>query len=430
VTISNKLAAIVSVCLVMLSVTANAELTVQITQGVEGGIPIAIVPFGGQQGASSENLGSIVSADLARSGRFKTLPENSMLEKPTSPEQVQFRTWQALGQDDLVVGSVQQIGGNQYNAQFHLFDAIRGNLIGSWNLPFTGPQSRRAAHQIADIIYKQLTGQPGAFATRVAYVTISGSGPRDRQFKLQVADTDGYNPQTILNSKEPIMSPAWSPDGRQIAYVSFENKTAAIFTQTLASGERQKISEAPGINGAPAWSPDGSQMAMTLSKDGNPDIYVMSLGSGSLRRLTDHYSIDTEPNWSPDGSRIVFTSDRGGKPQLYTIGPGGGQPQRLTYEGDYNARGVFSPDGHSIAMVHGTGGSFRIAVMDLQNKQVRVLTRGPQDESPGFAPNSSMLLYAAKGGASGQLAAVSIDGKVRQSLRIDSGEVREPAWSP
>lgn len=425
---SNKFAAALGLWLGLAAMAAQAELTVQITQGVEGGIPIAVVPFGGAP-AAGDNLGSIVSADLARSGRFKTLPEESMLEKPTSPDQVRFQTWQALGQDDLVIGQVQQTGPGQFNAQFHLFDTVRGNLIGSWNLPFGAPEARRTAHRIADIIYKELTGQPGAFATRVAYVTVVGSG-KERQYKLQVADTDGYNPQTILGSKEPIMSPAWSPDGKQIAYVSFENKTAAIFTQTLASGDRQKISETPGINGAPAWSPDGSRMALTLSKDGNPDIYIMSLGSRSLTRVTDHYSIDTEPNWSPDGSRIVFTSDRGGKPQLYTVGPSGGQPQRLTFEGDYNARGVFSPDGKSIAMVHGNGGDYRIALMDLATRQVRTLTRGPQDESPGFAPNSSMLLYAARGGSGGQLAAVSVDGKVRQSLRIDSGEVRQPAWSP
>lgn len=425
-----QLAAFIGVLLAVFSLAGRAELTVQITQGAEGGIPVAVVPFGGQQGLGDENIGSIISADLARSGRFKTLPEDAMLEQPTTPDQVQFRTWQALGQDDLVIGQVQQTAPGQYVAEFHLFDAVRGSLLTTARIPFATPEVRKTAHRIADIIYQQLTGEPGAFATRVAYVTVTGTGPADRQYRLQIADTDGFNPQSIITSREPVMSPAWSPDGRQMAYVSFENKTPAIFVQTLATGERQKISEAPGINGAPAWSPDGSQLAMTLSKDGNPDIYVMNLASRSLRRITDHFAIDTEPAWSRDGSMIVFTSDRGGKPQLYTVSPNGGQPQRLTYEGEYNARGVFSPDGKSLAMVHGNRGDYRIAVMDLASRQIRVLTKGPLDESPGFAPNGSMILYASRNGGVGQLSAVSIDGKVRQSLRIEGGEVRQPAWSP
>jgi TolB protein len=290
----------------------------------------------------SENIGSIVSADLARSGRFKTLSEDAMLEQPTSPEQVQFRTWQALGQDNLAIGQVQQTGPGQFAAQFHLFDAVRGTLLTTYRIPFAESELRKTAHRIADIIYQQLTGEPGAFATRVAYVTVSGDGPRNRQYMLQVADTDGFNPQSIITSREPVMSPAWSRDG----------------------------------------------------------------------------------------STIVFTSDRGGKPQLYMVPAGGGQAQRLTYEGAYNARGVFSPDGKSLAMVHGNGNDFRIAVMDLQSKHLRVLTKGTLDESPGFAPNGSMILYASRTNGAGQLSAVSIDGKVRQSLRIDSGEVREPAWSP
>jgi TolB protein len=407
----------------------QAELNVQITQGVEGAIPIAIVPFA-QSGLTGDNLGSIVATDLARSGRFKTLPEGEMLEQPTVPEQVRFRTWQVLGQDALVIGRVILGGGGQYEAEFFLYDAIKGTQLTTARVPFGAQDARRAAHRIADIIYQQLIGQPGAFATRVAYVTMTGEGPRGRQYRLQVADTDGFNPQSIITSNEPIMSPAWSPDGKRIAYVSFENKSSAIFVQTLSTGERQKVSETPGINGAPAWSPDGSQLALTLSKDGNPDIYIMDLASRSLRRLTDHLAIDTEPNWSRDGRMIVFTSDRGGKPQLYLVSVNGGQPQRLTYEGEYNARGIFSPDGKSLALVHSHGGDYRIAVMDLQTRAMRVLTKGRLDESPGFAPNGSMILYASYDRSGGHLAAVSIDGRVHQSLRIEGGRVREPAWSP
>ena len=425
----NKLAALLAALLGFAVLSAQAELTVQITQGVESGIPIAIVPFGGPQ--AGDNIGSIVAADLARSGRFKVLPESQLAERPTTPGQIQFASWKALGQDDLVIGQVVADGPDHYVAQFQLFDAVRGTQLLTYNLPFAAPESRKTAHRIADMIYKQLTGENGAFATRVAYVTVApGDGPKDRRYILQVADTDGFNPQNIIKSREPIMSPAWSPDGRQIAYVSFESKKSAIYAQTLATGDRQKISELPGINGAPAWSPDGSQLAMTLSKDGNPDIYVLDMASRNLRRITDHFAIDTEPCWSKDGSQIVFTSDRGGKPQLYSVSGTGGQPQRITYEGDYNARGVFSPDGKSLAMVHGVGGSYRIAVMDLASKQLRVLTPGNLDESPGFAPNGSMILYASRTGGAAQLSAVSIDGKVRQSLRIDGGEVHEPAWSP
>ncbi len=406
-----------------------AELNVQITQGVEGAVPIAVVPFA-QSVLPGDNIGNIVAADLARSGRFRTLPASDMLEQPTSPEQVRFKTWQMLGQDDLVIGHINPLGGGRYEAEFFLYDAIRGTQLLSGKVPFAENESRRVAHRIADLIYQNLTSEMGAFSTRVAYVTQTFDANRNRLYRLQIADTDGFNPKSIISSPEPIMSPAWSPDGKQIAYVSFERKTSAIFVQTLTTGAREKVSEMPGINGAPAWSPDGSQLALTLSKDGNPDIYVMNLASRSLRRLTDHPAIDTEPNWSKDGRSIVFTSDRGGKPQLYLVPATGGQAQRLTYNGDYNARGIYSPDGRSIAMVHGNGGDYRIALMDLQTRAVRILTRGRLDESPGFAPNGSMILYASHSGASAQLEAVSVDGKVHQSLRIDSGQVREPAWSP
>ncbi|CAL1241859.1 Tol-Pal system beta propeller repeat protein TolB [Candidatus Methylocalor cossyra] len=407
---------------------ARAELNVDITKGVQGAIPIAIVPFA-QQGLAGDNLGSIVAADLARSGRFKPLPESELRERPVAPEQVNFRTWQALGQDYLAIGRVLPGNGSPYQAEFYLFDAIKGTQLTSGRIPFAPADARHAAHRIADLIYQELTGERGAFNTRVAYVTVTGSG-QHREFHLQIADTDGHDPQSVISSPEPIMSPAWSPDGTRIAYVSFENKTSAIFVQTLATGERQKISEAPGINGAPAWSPDGTRLALTLSKDGSPDIYVMDLATRALRRITDDLSIDTEPSWSPDGQSLVFTSDRGGKPQLYRVSAEGGQPERLTYDGSYNARGVFSPDGRSLAMVHGNGGDYRIAVMDLGSRALRVLTDGPLDESPGFAPNGSMILYTQKSGGVDQLAAVSVDGKVRQTLRFQGGQVREPAWSP
>lgn len=424
------LTALVCAWIMMVSVPTHAELTVEVTLGVQSGIPIAIVPFGGKQ--PGENLGSIVAADLARSSRFKVLPEAQMLERPSTPEQVQFATWKALGQDNLAIGQVRDIGTGRYEVQFQLFDAVSGSQRASSTLSFSADESRRTAHRIADIIYKQLTGENGVFATRVAYVTVAaGDTPKDRRYILQIADTDGFNPQNVIKSREPIMSPAFSPDGKKLAYVSFESKRSAIFIQTLASGDREKVSDLPGINGAPAWSPDGTQLAMTLSKDGNPEIYVMNLANRSLRRITDHFAIDTEPAWSPDGSQLVFTSDRGGKPQLYIVSSAGeSQPERITHEGDYNAGAAFSPNGKSLAMVHGNDGIYRIALMDLANKQLRVLTQGSLDESPVFAPNGSMILYASRNTGKAQLSAISIDGKVRENLRIESSEVREPAWSP
>jgi TolB protein len=426
----NQAAALLAgACLAMACGVAQAELTVEINQGSEGGIPLAVVPFGGAE--VGENLGSIVTADLARSGRFKLLSLAQMPERPTAPEQIQFPVWKALGQDDLVIGQVKAAAPNHYVAQFQLFDAVRGAQLVSYDLPFETGQARKTAHRIADMIYKRLTGEDGVFDTRIAYVTVVNEPTNERSYVLQIADADGHDPQTIIKSLEPIMSPAWSPDGQKIAYVSFENHKSAIYIQTLATGERDIASELPGINGAPAWSPDGSRLALTLSKDGNPDVYVLNLKERSLRRLTEHFANDTEPAWAKDGSQIVFTSDRGGKPQLYAVAAGGGEPKRLTYEGDYNASAAFSPDGKSLAFVHGVGGNFRIAVMDLASKQMRVLTPGKLDESPGFAPNGSMVLYASRNAdGEARLSAVSIDGKVRQSLRTDSGEVREPAWSP
>lgn len=423
-----RIARWLSILLMLWVGVAYAELQIDISRGVEGAIPIAIVPFSNQE-ELADPISEVVAADLRRSGRFYPLSEDRMQERPVTPEQVQFGIWQALGQDYIAVGQVQRIGEGDYQADFHVLDVIRGTKLTSYKLPFRAGGARQASHRIADVIYQAILGEPGVFATRVAYVTVSGEG-KTRHYHLQIADTDGHNPQTVLSSGEPIMSPAWSPDGSQIAYVSFENRTSAVFVQTLATGERRKVSDAPGINGAPAFSPDGGKLALTLSKEGNPDIYVKDLASGALHKITDDEGIDTEPNWSPDGRFIVFTSDRGGKPQLYLVPAEGGRAQRLTYEGDYNARGVFSPDGRSLAMVHGTRNHYRIAVMDLASRALRVLTQGPLDESPGFAPNGSMILYAAHSGDSGHLAAVSIDGKVHQTLRVEGGLAREPAWSP
>ena len=415
----------------LLPADAHAGLTIEITEGMEGALPIAVVPFGwkGMEKKSPVDFAAIVTADLNRSGRFKTLPQNDMLTMPNNAARVQFRNWRVLGQDNLVIGHAREIGSNKYVVSFQLFDTFRGEQLAGFSFPATGSELRGVSHRISDIIYETLTGESGAFATRIAYVI--SEGERDKKhYKLQIADADGYNPQSVITSREPLMSPAWSPDGLRIAYVSFEHHSPAIYVQTLRTGKREKLVAFPGINGAPAWSPDGSQLALTLSKDGNPDVYILNLISRSLRRLTKSYAIDTEPAWARDSKSIVFTSDRGGKPQLYRIPASGGKPKRLTMEGDYNARAVFSPNGQTVAMVHGNKGVYRIALFDLSSGAIRILTKGRLDESPSFAPNGSMILYATNDGYQALLSAVSVDGKVHQRLVFDSGEVREPIWSP
>jgi len=406
--------------------SSHAELTIQITEGIESALPVAVVPFASS--GAPVDISSVVNADLERSGYFKMLAEQYMSSRPSSAQEVNFKEWQTLAQNYLVVGQVHNNGG-QYDVQFQLLDVYKGGQLLGYKMASSGSDLRRTAHHISDLIFEKLTGKKGVFSGRIAYITSDRQG-RQSTHRLQVADADGFNPQTIASSVEPLMSPSWSPDGSRIAYVSFEKKTAAIYIQTLATGQRERVAEFRGINGAPSWSPDGTRLALTLSKDGSPDIYVLNLSSRSVTKLTKSYAIDTEPVWSPDGSSIVFTSDRGGKPQLYITPSQGGQEKRLTFSGDYNARASFSPDGRSIAMVHGNGGSYRIAVMDMGSRSINVLTSGPADESPSFAPNGSMILYASKKGGTGFLSAVSIDGKMKQRLAFNGGEVREPAWSP
>jgi TolB protein len=407
-----------------------SALTIEITKGMDGALPIAVVPFGWTgTGTPPENIAAIISADLGRSGRFEPLADNDLVSRPTEPEQVQFHNWRMLNVDNLVIGKISPRGAGQYEVRFQLFDVYRGKQLIGYSFPAAESELRRVAHHISDLIYEQLTGEKGAFDTRIAYITTTGSG-ENKTYTLLVADSDGYNPQTILRSGQPLMSPAWSADGRQIAYVTFEQKSAEIYTQEVATGVRRKVASFPGINGAPAWSPDGQRLALTLSRDGNPEIYILTLSNRSLKRLTNNAAIDTEPVWMPDGRSIVFTSDRGGSPQLYRVATWGGQAERLTFDGKYNAGADISPDGKKIAMVHGENGAYRIAVLDLQTGLLRVLTDGSLDESPSFAPNGSMIIYATDVGNRGVLAAVSVDGRFRQRLSLQTGNVREPAWAP
>jgi TolB protein len=425
---------IMLILLALWQLPAVAALTIEITEGVEGALPIAVVPFGwqGEKGRGpTQDIASIIRDDLQRSGRFASMPAREMLARPQSGSDVEFRDWKVLGMENLVVGQVQPNGSGGYLVRFQLFDVFKGEQLVGYSIPTTERDLRATAHHIADIIYEKLTGQRGAFATRVAYVIALGKPVRGQKVALRVADADGFSPQTIVTSTDPLMSPAWSPDGRKLAYVSFEKGRPAIYVQEVFTGRREKVAAYKGINGAPAWSPDGRKLALTLSKDGNPEIYLLNLTGGkALKRLTNHYAIDTEPAWSPDGRSIVFTSDRGGKPQIYRVPAFGGKVERVTFEGRYNARASYSPDGRFLTLVTRQGKDYRIGLLDLDSGGLQVLSEGRLDESPSFAPNGSMIIYATKVSGKGELAAVSVDGRFRQRLVLEEGDVREPVWSP
>ena len=428
-------------CFAVLAGTAGAAhsaLRIEITEGLETAIPIAVARFewSGPAPASPQPVAAIIADDLARSGRFDPLPPPELPQHPARREDVRWSDWRRLQIGSLVIGSVresQQDGARAYHLEFRLLDTFTaGQLAGRRYQGVRPDQLRRVAHQMSDEIYYALTGEAGAFATRIAYVTEAAGHEGKVVYALSVADSDGADPVDLLTSPEPIMSPAWSPDGRRLAYVSFEGGRSRIFVQEVRTGERREVAAFPGINGAPAFSPDGGRLALTLSHDGSPDIYVLDLGSGGLRRLTSSPGIDTEPAWSPDGRVLVFTSDRsGGRPQLHRMSAAGGDaPERLTFSGRYNARAAFAPDGSRLAFVREADGGYRIAVMDLANGEIELLTNGGLDESPSFAPNGRMILYATTERGRAALAAVSIDGRFRQRLSIDQAGVRDPAWSP
>ncbi len=411
---------------------ARAELVIDV-QGIAQPTPVAIVPFGweGRTPNMPLDVAEVINSDLERSGRFAPIDEMKMLQKPTDGADVDFQDWSFVGVEAVVVGKVIQTGDNAYTLQFQLFDVFGRKQLVGYRMPASRGTMRGAAHRAADMIYEKLTGIKGVFGTKVAYVTATRQGD-SREYSLIVSDQDGENEYTIMESKDPIMSPAWSPDSRQLAYVSFEGSKSSIFVQTLRTGNRFKVSSKPGINGAPAFSPDGRKLVVTLGGvEGNLDIYVLDITSRQTRRLTTHRAIDTEGTWSPDGRYIFFTSDRSGGPQVYRVAANGGTPERITFEGGYNARPRLSPDGTRLAMVHNDRGNYRIAVMNLARKDLLVLSTGRQDESPSFAPNSDILIYATRQGRNGVLETVSADGLIRQKMASgQGGDVREPVWSP
>jgi len=422
--------------LLALDQPALAQIVITIDEAPEGAEPIAIVPFqwAGTGVQPPEDIASIIAADLGNSGRFAPITRDSLPARPTDPSAIRWNDWKRLGMNNLVIGWLRQLTapgpGARYEASFRLFDVLERVQLAGERSEIRRADLRKAAHQVSDRIYEALTGERGAFDTRIAYVTETSDLSGARTYALYVADSDGFNAAEILHSRDPIMSPAWSHDGRRLAYVSFEGGRPGIYVQDLRRGSRRRVSAYPGINGAPAWSPDDRRLALTLSKDGNPEIYVMHLASGVLRRITDNRAIDTEPAWSPDGGTLVFTSDRGGRPQLYRVPLAGGVPRRITLVGTSNARAAFAPDGKSLALVHEIRGRYRVGWMNLASGEIRVLSRGRLDESPSVSPNGRMVLYATTMGGVATLAAVSVDGRVRQRIAVEQGRVREPAWSP
>jgi len=420
-------------CLLLLCVSHSyAELQIEITQGAGRRAPVAVVPFGWEGGSPDApfDVAGLIGADLSRSGRFAPIPSDDMLQVPTTGVEVDFDDWSILGVEAVVVGRVTQTGDNAYSVQFQLFDVFKREQLVGYRMPASRATMRRVAHRAADMIFEELTGIQGVFATQIAYVTAQQNG-RNRLYTLVVSDSDGENENTIMESTDPIMSPAWSPDSRRLAYVSFEGDRSTVFVQTLRTGNRIKVSDRIGINGAPAFSPDGRKLVLTLGgADGNLDIFVMDIATKAIDRLTTNRSIDTEGTWSPDGETIFFTSDRSGGPQVYKVSTSGGTPERITFEGSYNARPRLSPDGSKLALVHLDRGNYRIGVLDLENDNFLILSVGSQDESPSFAPNSDTLIYATRAGRNGVLETVSADGLIRQRMGSGGADVREPVWSP
>jgi len=411
--------------------SAFAVLQVEITKGAEGAMPIAIIPFKqtGLSVSAAEDVSSIIAADLQRSGKFSPIEKDKLISRPQSIDEVNYKIWRIANIDHVVIGQIKVIAPQQYDIEFRLLDVFKGIQVLGFKFSANDKNLRGISHKISDLIYQQITGQKGAFDTKIAYVTVERQAGKPPAYKLQVADTDGYNPVTVLTSTEPMMSPSWSPDGTRVAYVSFENRKSEIYIQHLASQAREKVSSSAGINGAPVWSPDGKKLALTLSRGANTDIHVLDLKSRKFKQITRHWAIDTEPSWLSN-TELVFTSSRSGKPQLYRAGINGGKAKRITYEGSYNANAEVSSDGRSIVFVQGDGQVFKIALMDLQTRLVTVLTEGALDESPSFAPNNSMILYAAQSAGRGVLAAVSTDGRFKQRLVLSEGDVRDPTWAP
>ena len=408
------------------------EKNILVTSGSDRAVPIAVVPFGWQGGSVlPDDMANIIGNDLRNSGYFEPIPRQNMISQPAQASEVIYRDWQALGAQYVVIGSIVPAGG-RLQVQYAMFNVATQQQILTGSVGGSPEQLRDMSHFIADQAFEKLTGIKGAFSTRLLYVTAERFSADNTRYTLQRSDYDGARPVTLLQSREPILSPRFSPDGRRIAYVSFEQKRPRIFMQYVDTGRREQLTNFEGLNGAPAFSPDGNRLAMVLSRDGNPEIYVMDLGSRQLRRLTNNAAIDTEPFWGKDGSTLYFTSDRGGKPQIYKMNVNSGATDRVTFTGNYNANPKLSADEKTLVMVHRQDGftNFQIAAQDLQRGSLRVLSNTTLDDSPTVAPNGTMLIYATRQQDRGVLMLVSINGRVRLPLPTAQGDVREPSWSP
>ena len=428
----NLLRGMLVVICCMAGIAAADEKNILVTSGSDRATPIAVVPFGWQGGSVlPDDMAEIIGNDLRNSGYYSPIPKQNMISQPSQPSEIIFRDWKAVGAQYMMVGSIAPAGG-RLQVQWALFNVATEQKVADGSVSGTTEQLRDMAHFISDQSFQKLTGIEGAFSTRLLYVTAERFSEKNTRYTLQRSDYDGARAVTLLQSREPILSPRFAPDGKRIAYVSFEQKRPRIFMQNIDTGRREQITNFEGLNGAPAWSPEGNRLAFVLSKDGNPDIYVMNVASRQISRVTAGPGINTEPFWGKDGNTLYFTSDRGGKPQIYKQSVSGGGAERVTFVGNYNANPKLSADEKTLVMIHRQQGftNFKVAAQDLQRGSVKILSETSLDESPTVAPNGTMLIYATRQQGRGVLMLVSLNGRVRLPLPTAQGEVREPSWSP